>query len=108
VSWRSDDGIASSEEIAIEIPAPAAALSLALDGAHPIQGSIVARVGLASSEPARLELFDIGGRRVAAQVVAGTSGRVEVQRSGSFAPGLYWLRLSQGARSVSTRLVVVQ
>jgi hypothetical protein len=64
---------------------------------------------LPNAGPARLELIDIAGRRIAARDVGqlGAGEHVEPLQTDSHVPaGLYWLRLTQGNRSLVTRAVV--
>jgi hypothetical protein len=65
---------------------------------------------LPSDAPARLELVDIGGRRVVSRDVGGMgTGRhaVDLANGGRVAPGVYWIRLTQGAASQVSRVAVV-
>jgi hypothetical protein len=66
---------------------------------------------LPDDSPARLDLFDVGGRRIASRDV-GTLGAgshiVTLGDGRRFAPGVYLLRLSQGTRSLTARGVVVR
>jgi hypothetical protein len=64
---------------------------------------------LPNSAPARLELLDIAGRRIAEREVGslGAGSHVEPLGAGARVPaGLYWLRLTQGGRALVTRAVV--
>lgn len=64
---------------------------------------------LPESGPARLDVFDVMGRRVNGQdLPAGAAGPRLVQAGAgvSLAPGAYWVRLAQGGRH-STRMVIV-
>lgn len=65
---------------------------------------------LPSSERARLEAFDIVGRRVFHRALADRgAGRflVTLSEGRALAPGTYLIRLTQGARTVTRRLVVL-
>jgi hypothetical protein len=66
---------------------------------------------LPGNAPARLELLDVAGRRVALREV-GTlgAGRHEVDLSDGRAldPGLYFLRLTQGRETRTTRVTMLQ
>lgn len=60
--------------------------------------------------PATLEVYDLQGRRLAKQVLNPSApGTVRVQAGAGqrFAPGAYWLRLTQAGRPPGRRLVVV-
>jgi hypothetical protein len=64
---------------------------------------------LPESGPARLDVFDVMGRRVNGRdLPAGVAGprRVQAGAGVSLAPGAYWVRLVQGGRR-STRMVIV-
>ena len=86
---------------------------LALAGAHPnpALGAIHAWFTLPSREPATLELMDIAGRRVARREV-GSLGpgthMVAIAPASGLKPGLYFLRLRQGARMLTARVAVIR
>jgi hypothetical protein len=89
-------------------------LAFALEGVrpNPTHGSPLAVwFTLPVSAPARLELFDIAGRRLSWQDV-GTlgAGRHSVQLAADrrLPPGLFLVRLTQGGASRATRVAVVQ
>ncbi len=66
---------------------------------------------LVDASPARLELFDVIGRRIASREV-GTLGAgshvVTLGEGQTLRPGVYLVRLSQGAKSVMARAIVIQ
>ena len=65
---------------------------------------------LPGSEPALLDVYDVVGRRVAHRVVTPQSaGTVLVEAGGGrqFAPGAYWVHLTQGNWPRVTRMVLV-
>ncbi len=65
---------------------------------------------LPTAEPATLEVFDLQGRRLAKQELRPPGPgpmRIAAGSGQRFAPGAYWLRLTQGRRVPSKRLVVV-
>jgi hypothetical protein len=68
-------------------------------------------LSLPSAAPAKLELLDVSGRRVAQQDLAGRGpGELQV-RLAPQAPlraGLYFLRLTQGNRSLTARASIVR
>lgn len=68
------------------------------------------RFSLASAEPVRIELLDVTGRRVATRNIALAAGEHEVALfdRASAPAGVYFLRLTQGAASVSRRIVVIR
>jgi len=66
---------------------------------------------LASDDAARLELLDMSGRRVVTEDVGGLgAGRhtVNLAERHKVAPGLYWVRLTQGANQRVTRAAVLE
>jgi hypothetical protein len=87
------------------------ALALALEGLrpNPAVGELVASFTLPSGSPARLELLDVTGRVWLAREVGGLGvGSHMVRLGGSVPAGMYWLRLTQGGRSLLARGVVVR
>ena len=86
---------------------------LALSCANPVSsgGDLVVDLSLPAASPARLDLFDITGRRVASREV-GTLGagnhRVGLAPAGALAPGLYLVHLTQARRAVTARLAVIR
>lgn len=64
---------------------------------------------LASSEPASLELIDVSGRRLLGRDVGALGAgpqRIDLVTAGLVPPGMYFLRLRQGARVASSRVVI--
>ena len=92
-----------------DVVEPGARLALALAG-QPARGDLVVGCSLISSASARLEAFDLGGRRVVVREVGALgAGSHRVTLPGaSFAPGVYTLRLTQGVARASTRAIVVR
>jgi hypothetical protein len=86
---------------------------LALRGATPNPASatrMTIAFDLPSDAPAHLELVDVGGRRVMSRDVGAMgAGRhaVDLANGGRIAPGVYWVRLAQGATSRISRVAVV-
>jgi hypothetical protein len=87
------------------------ALSLDSVRPHPVRGGRPhVRFRLATGAAARLELFDLGGRVVAARDVGALGAGqhdVTLGDGARLVPGLYWLRLTQGARSHAMRVAVL-
>ena len=96
----------------VSVPADAS-LGLAIDPVRPnpsARGQLVVHFTLATPAPALLELLDVAGRRMTAREVGSLgTGRhaLVLGRGGDLPPGLYFLRLTLGARSVSAKAVVV-
>jgi hypothetical protein len=66
---------------------------------------------LADASPARLEAFDLSGRRVAARDVGALGAGRRVVTLGEDARlgcGVYVVRLTQGGRTLTTRAVIVR
>ena len=99
----------TTEEIWVDVPA---GLALRLDGfrPNPVVGEPLLSFGLASGEAATLELFDSAGRRLVAEDVGSMGAGPHVVRlaAGMLAPGVYWMRLQQGATNLVRRGVVVR
>jgi hypothetical protein len=78
---------------------------------NPAHGPLTVAFSLDAAEPAALELYDLAGRRLDARAI-------EAPRPGNrlltlapdqeLGPGVYLLRLSQGARRASCRFAVVR
>jgi len=93
-------------------PGRISGLSIDDTGSNPARGGrLRVEFTLPSSEPARLDLFDIGGRRIAGEsldrFVAG-SHQVEFGRDSRIVPGIYVLLLTQGAESRTRRVAVLR
>lgn len=64
---------------------------------------------LADPTPGTIELFDVSGRRIVHKVVSGMGPRsVNLSEGVTLEPGLYLIRLTQGDRSVTSRVTVVR
>jgi hypothetical protein len=78
---------------------------------NPSTGILRARFTLPTPEPARLELLDVTGRRVHTESLAipspGVHSRV-VAAPPRQPPGIYWVRLVQGVRSASRKVVITR
>lgn len=90
---------------------PAGALAIRRTWPNPARsGRCVVSLTLPTDEPARLSLFDIGGRRVArfaVEVHGAGPHQVEMGGARALPPGVYRLRLEQGAQSRSAPVVVL-
>jgi hypothetical protein len=88
--------------------------AFALEGVHPnplVGAKLTAEFALPSGAPARLELIDIAGRRVAEREVGSFGpGRhsVVLADAARIPPGMYVVRFSQGASVRTARVVVVK
>ncbi len=86
---------------------------LALAGVCPNPATVALAVAfsLPDAAPARLEAFDLAGRRVAVREVGPLGGGSHVVQLGerrSLAPGVYLVRLARGSRRLTARAVIVR
>jgi hypothetical protein len=95
----------------LDAPAPGPpAFALMAPRPNPVRGALVAGFVLPDASPARLELLDIAGRRVATHDVGALgAGRHTVTFApGSVPPGVYVLRLSRGDAARSARVAILR
>ena len=94
-------------EVAVDVPVR---LTLELEGArpNPAVGALWLAFTLPDATPARLELFDLAGRRLVARQVGSAGRHVVRMDDGALAPGLYWAALTQGARTLRTRVAMMK
>ena len=93
-----------------EVPG-AGSLSFALEPVRPNPargGELAVRFSLPTDAPARLELLDVAGRRVASREVGAGRHTLDLGEGQHLAAGLYLVRLTQGANTCTTRVVVLQ
>lgn len=82
-------------------------LRLAL-GSNPVRGSALMSVNWASAGDARIDLFDLAGRRLRTLFAGPARGPAIIGLDArGLAPGVYLVRASQGTDHVSQRVVVV-
>ena len=95
--------------LAVERPIGANGLAIA-PLANPARGRIVLAAVLTGTEAANVELFDVAGRRVVTERIVASSGgqNVAIGRGAELASGVYLVRLTQGGRGASTRVVFVR
>jgi len=104
VLWRGFVGPPSGATrylLGLRVPSPAGAQATSL------------RLGitLEESDPARLDLLDIAGRVIRTRDLASFAAgehEIELSNTGSLAPGVYFIRLRQGARQVCARAAIVR
>jgi hypothetical protein len=78
--------------------------------ANPACSKLEVRCDLPGLEPARVEVYDVSGRRVnQRQVPVAAAGTVTIEagHGAKIYPGVYWVRVGQGMRPPATRMVVV-
>jgi hypothetical protein len=99
---------------AIAAAPPSDVLGFSIEGSlpNPSRGSGLAiAFTLPGAEPARLALFDIAGRRVSERSVGELgAGRHEVNLAAGrrLAPGIYLIKLTQGARSLTRHVSMLE
>ena len=92
---------------------PGAGLAFRMDAPtpNPSSGAFVCGIALPSGAPARLEVFDISGRRVLEREV-GSLGpgthRVSLAGAATMSPGVYGVTLTQAGRRAATRVVLTR
>jgi hypothetical protein len=95
----------TSAEVWLVIPG-VAALRLAGFAPNPSLGPMRVAFTLPNATPATLELVDVAGRQVARRDVGALGAgahTVDLSDAARVAPGVYWIRLTQGARTLVTR-----
>ncbi len=103
-------GETRSAAVWVDVPARP---GFALDGFSPNPTTSRPRVvfSLAESSPATIELFDLNGRRLARRVLtapAAGATTIELAPDATLVPGLYFVRLTQGTRTLVRRGTVVR
>lgn len=96
--------------IALDVgPAPhAASLHMSAPRPNPARRDVAFTVTLPDDAPARAELVDLAGRRVRAEDLHGAGQHpVRFDDVGTLPAGVYFVRVSQGNRSVSDRVAIV-
>jgi hypothetical protein len=107
--WFSNGVTSATSTAASLAPAPRPAASAALAVPNPAVGalSIAATLPSGTSE-ARLEVFDLGGRRVLGRALSGVPGTVQAVSFGApLRPGVYVVSLSAGGRQLASRRLVM-
>jgi hypothetical protein len=105
---------------ALELGAPGVAVDPA-DAAHrislagarpnPARGELTVAFTLPEAGPARLELFDLSGRRLAAREMNGLgpgTHQIRFSETRRLPPGAYLLRLSAAGESVRTKAILIR
>ncbi|MGH7729899.1 MAG: hypothetical protein ACRENJ_01445, partial [Candidatus Eiseniibacteriota bacterium] len=109
LAYRSEGQEVTSAEEWVTVPAPTFALAGAQP--NPVVDALVVGFSLSEAGPARIEVFDLAGRRVLGHDVSSLgigSHRVTLTGRGTLAVGVYHLALSQGARRAVARAVVTR
>jgi hypothetical protein len=97
----------------VDLPARNAALAFALEPVRPNPtqgGALTVRFTLPNAAPARIELVDVSGRRIAEREV-GSLGvgqhTLDLGEGQRLAPGLYLVRLTQGMNTRVARVAML-
>jgi hypothetical protein len=110
VSVSGDAGVWHSAPVFVPDPA---SLQLALLGARPQPAVGIMRLSfsLPTVGPARLEVFDIRGRRCLSRDVGGLGPgihSVHLAESAAWRPGVYYARLTRGGEARTSRVVLMR
>jgi hypothetical protein len=99
-----------SGEARLHIPA-AVQFGLRVEGAQPVRGALAVRYAVPGGAPGEIALFDIAGRRVGSWPVRPTlegEQHIVLAESAALRPGMYVVRLQQGALRRSERLLLLR
>ena len=91
-------------------PAAPAALAIRRLSPNPSSGLFDASITLASDSPSALDVFDVRGRLVTRGATKGLGSgehRVAIRASSDLASGIYFIRLTQGSRTVWAKAAIV-
>jgi len=102
--------LAVSDPFSIMAPAGVAAnqAAFALRPQNPTVGPVAIRFSLPSSAPATLAVHDVSGRCVVEREVGSDGPGWHTTRLGDLSTGLYFVRLTQAGRSLSSRLAIIR
>lgn len=108
LGYSTEGGGAYAPEAVVVVPAMA--LEIGRVAAVRATGAVELSITLATDEPASLELFDVGGRRVASRDVGSLGAGVHAVRieHPAVTSGLLFARLRQGLLSVTARALIVR
>jgi hypothetical protein len=102
-----ENGARRLAEVALEVPL-ALAFSLAGAQPNPALRDLSLAFSLPNASPARLDVFDLAGRRVVGRDVGALGAGRHVLSMGRVSPGVYVVRLEQGAHSATVRAAVLR
>jgi hypothetical protein len=116
IAVSSERGEAFGGEVWVDIPTaadvdprPTPTLALERVRPNPVVNRFTVSFALPSAAPARLELMDVGGRRVLEREVGSLGAgahHLEMGDAHELQPGTYFVRIAQAGRSVSQRVVI--
>ena len=102
--------LVTANETWLEVPV-AARLALAGARPNPVAGDLTVAFSLARRGPGTLALFDLAGRRIAAQDISALAAgehRIRLAEAGAVRPGLYFIRLVTTERTLTARAIVMR
>ena len=106
------EGELPAGEIAVDVPELGPArLAIERLGPNPSRGDLQLAFRRPDLAPARVEVVDLGGRRVFRRDLGedfGVRGVLDLGREVRLAPGLYVVRLTQSGRAVNGKVVVLR
>ena len=94
----------------VEVPATFR-FALAVPQPNPaVSGHLSVSFSLPDAVPARMEVYDLGGRRVWSHSLSAEPGShvLDVPAAGCWAAGVYWLRLAQGLHTATVKFVLAR
>jgi hypothetical protein len=101
----------SNTPLAVDSHGPATVLAIQSLFPNPALGEVTVSFTLPSARTARLELYDIGGRRIVARELdhlGPGSHSIRLAEGDHFAPGVYMVRLLQGRESTIAKVVMIR
>jgi len=109
LGWTDEGGPRYGGEGSVTVPAPAA-LRLAGARPNPAVTELSVRLTLPAWSEARLELYDVAGRKVRSVPLALGPGAhtVSLGPTAQFEPGVYFLHLTQGSRTLTRRVTLLR
>ena len=109
---RTTEGEVAAGDLAVDVPlGVSAGLAIEWLGPNPSAGTLRIQFLRPDLTAGRLEVLDLGGRRVFSRELGedfGLRGLLDLGRQARLAPGLYVVRLSQSGRVVTSKLVVLR
>jgi hypothetical protein len=110
LAYTDDGSQAYTPETRVHVPG-APALSLESTASNPARGRLVVKLSLPSAAPARVELYDLNGRRVTTRMIGAGGPATRIEDLGgapSLRAGVYFVRLSQGHDVVTRRIALTE
>jgi hypothetical protein len=105
-SVEANGELGSALSVPAEVP-----LAFALESVRPnpsCGGALTVHFSLPARSPATIELLDVAGRRIASREVGAGQHTLDLGEGQHLSPGLYLVRLTQGANARATRVAVLR